>query len=287
MRDNYGMSSESPHVPGGRPRTYTIHRPTEPPPWLPTDDGYNWAAELKVGWLAWLEPVGSATRRGRSADTKGAVGGLLSCETDFFRWLEARNEMFGAELADADLAHPDPILQRGTGFGSRARKEATRLLWLQHKNRRQRFDKRLRAWVNRFGSLGIEDERGHENVDDMMRCALAMRAWVAVEGAGATPWGVDQDTWTFPPRVDPSEVINRRANLCTRNSKTGPWEAPTLWSAICFDLRRHDELGWRFGLCAAEDCYNVFLHTTAPKTYCSPRCGKRVRDHAKRLPQSE
>jgi hypothetical protein len=145
----------------------------------------------------------------------------------------------------------------------------------------------LRTWLNEFGSLGIEDERGHENVDDIMRGALAIRTWVAVEGSEASPWGIDQDTWTFPPKVDPSKMINRRANLCERNSKTGLWEAPTLWSAICFDLRRHDELGWKFGLCAAEDCYNVFLHTTAPKTYCSPRCGKRVRDHAKRLPPSE
>ena len=267
------MPDEPPYVLGRRARTYTIHRPTEPPPWLSTDDGYDWAAELKVGWLAWLESVGSATKGRGSADTKSAVAGLLSCETDFFRWLVARNAMF-----EVEIGRELPLVSEVTGFGSRAHKEATRLLWLQHKNRRQRFDKRLLAWVNKFGSLGIEDERGHENIDDMMRCALAIRVWAGVEGAEASPWGLGQNTWTFPPKVDPIVTINRRAGECVRDPKTGRWEAPTLWSAICFDLRRHDELGWKFGVCEATDCHNVFLHTTAPKTYCSPRCGKRMRD---------
>jgi hypothetical protein len=284
MRDDYGMHKDPPTVRGERPLTYAIRRPPVAPPWLPKrEDGYDYGAELKVGVFAWLEPVGSETKwRSRSPDTKRAVAELLSCETDFLRWLDARESMFEVEVVDA---RPElQFLRGGSGFGSRARKEALRLVWLQHKNLRQRFDKRLRNWAKKFGSLGIEDERGLEHVDDMMRCALAVREWAAVEGSEPTE---GLFTLTFPRLVVPDEEINRRANECTRASRAARWTAPNLWSAICFDLRRSDELGWRFGLCAAEDCRNVFLHTTAPKTYCAPRCGKRMRDHAQRQTPSE
>ena len=278
MRDNNRMPDEQPYVLGERARTYTIHRPTVAPPWLPKrEDGYDYGAELKVGMFAWLEPMGDETRRRGTADTKRAIAELLSCETDFRRWLAARDAMYEVEFGKIH-----PVLRDGSGFGSRARTEALRLLWLQHKNLRQRFDKRLLGWANKFGSLGIEDKHGHENVDDMMRCALFVREWLGVGSSETSPWGMKpaegQVSVTFPPLADAGTEINRRAGQCKRASRTEPWEALTLWSAMCFDLRRHDGLGWKFGVCEATDCHNVFLHTTAPKTYCSPRCGKRMRD---------
>jgi hypothetical protein len=116
----------------------------------------------------------------------------------------------------------------------------------------------------------------------MMRCALFVRDWVGVEGSESSPWGTKpvsgQFSATFPRLADAGKEINRAANACVRDSSAGRWEAPTLWAAMCYDLRRSDEIGWKFGLCEATDCYNVFLHTTAPKTFCSPRCGKRMRD---------
>lgn len=263
------------HVTGRRPKTYKIHWPDKPPEWLPERVGAGWSMELQIGALAWLVPDDGRLKRRRPVNTRSAVAGLLALETDFLRWRVRREAMwellwaeYDAKLLGDDAYHiPD------------ARKPAIRAMGVQHRKYRDRFAGQLIPWVNRYGSLGIE-EHGLEMVDTIMLAALQVREWVALPGADT---GVRRSHATFPtPFGSAGKGINKAAGLCTRYSANSEWEAPSLWSALCFDLRRYDELGWKFGVCAARDCGNLLLQTRTDKLMCSERCGKRERDQERR-----
>jgi hypothetical protein len=182
---------------------------------------------------------------------------------DFRHWLSAREAKWMKVVLTA------------TKSDTRQSAEMRRLS-TQNKNRRQRFDKRLLAWVNEFGPLGLRADGGPDIVDTVMKAAHAVRAWVAPEShrlprRGGGTFLLDDS--------DYAEDINEAAGQCTRDPVTGDWVAPTLWAAMCHSVQHAQDYGWQFAECAAADCHNVFLLSRSDQIMCSQRCGKRARDH--------
>ena len=260
------------HVEGTRAHRYRIHWPDTAPEWLSKRVGIGWNAELEIGSLAQLVPVDGRRRQRRPVNTRKAVAGLLALETDFLLWRVRREALWEALYAEHNAKHGiDDAL------AADASRPAIRALGTQNRKYRDRFARQLRAWADDYGSPGLANQHGVEEVDYLMLAAMMVREWVALPGAAT---GVHRGHVTFPtPMVGAAgKEINRAAGLCTRYSANREWEAPTLWSALCFDLRRYDELGWKFGVCEARDCGNLLLQTRTDKVMCSERCGKRMRD---------
>jgi hypothetical protein len=252
---------------GERARKYTIWRPgddeRELPGGLPND--FSTPLLLEIGAHAWIVPTSSLTKPHGIVDTKAAVAGLLACDMDFRNWLRAREQKWMQ------------LSLTGTKGGYRPTAEMRRLS-TQNKNRRQRFDLRLAKWATEFGPPGLREDGGPDIVDNVMRAAYCIRAWVLPDSPHIPP-----RTGTFLlDDLNPVDEINEGAGQCNRNPRSGAWTAPTLWAAMCRGVQYAREYGWSFGECAADDCYNVFLKKRADQLMCSQRCGKRKRDHEKR-----
>jgi hypothetical protein len=268
-------------IDGTRAYRYRICWPDTPPKSLPERLGMGWTAELEMGSLGQLVPADGRRKRRRPVDTRKALAGLLALETDFLLWRVRREALWAALTAEHNAKHgiDDHLVVD-------ASRPAIRALGIQNRKYRDRFARQLEAWADRCGSLGLPDKHGVEWVDMIMLRTMMIREWVALPGVDT---GVRRGHATFPtPMVGAAgKNINRDAGLCTRYSANSEWEAPTLWSALCFDLRRYDELGWKFSVCEARDCGNLLLQTRTDKVMCSERCGKRERDHEKRDQRSQ
>ncbi len=211
--------------------------------------------------MAWLRGVGESTEAERIVDTREAIQGLLGCDMTFRYWLAAREAKWMRLCLTLgnrrDLRTPD-----------------MKRLSVQSNRRRQAFDKRLTRWANKFGCLGLDGD-WPDYVDGTMRAAYCVRSWVLPESPHIPP---RSGTFLLDD-FDPIAEINEGAGRCSRDPKTGAWIAPTLWSAICHSVQHSRDYGWEFAECAADDCLNVFLKKPSHKIMCSPRCGKRMRDH--------
>jgi hypothetical protein len=231
------------HVTGMRALEYTIWRPgeSEGEPPEPLD---KFRSDLvDAGAVAWVWPIGEASQpREVAVDTKQAIAGLLECDTDFRRWLEARDVKW-VLAGMREEEEWSPQMQRGMRGLSRRSEPLQR-----------RFDKRLREWVNKYGQL---DYREPDLVDSTMIAAHALRAWALRD------LSLPERVWaggTFPLKVDNyAKDVNKAARECDRDPETGEWTAPTLWSAMCHSIQHAREYGWTFVECAAPGCESVFL----------------------------
>jgi hypothetical protein len=252
-------------VTGQRARQYRIWRPgdtAEDPP-QPLENYEE--ALLEVGAVAWVRPTNGITKSVGVVDTKRAIAGLLECDTDFRFWLDARNTKYVLALTEQKWS---PRMMREMRGRS-----------MQNTRRQRRFDKRLRAWVNKFGPLDL-DGTGEDYVDDIMKMAHALRAWAIRD---LSPPERVWSRGTFALRVDDyARDVNTAAGECERDPETGAWEAPALWSAMCHSIQHASDYGWTFVECEADDCFNVFLKRRTEHVTCSQRCGKRMRDQEKR-----
>jgi hypothetical protein len=222
---------------------------------------------IDVGVVAWVLPVGEASQsREKAVDTKRAIAGLLACDTDFRRWVEARDMKWQ--------------LARTTQEWSPRMKRVMNGLSRRSEPSKRRFDKHLMGWMKEFGALDLGGPKKPDRVDDIMKMTHALRAWAIRD------LSMPDRVWsrsTFMLRVDKYErKVNEAAGECERNRETGEWTAPTLWSAMCHSIQHARDYGWTFAECAADDCSNVFLKKRTEHATCSPRCGKRMRDHQKK-----
>jgi hypothetical protein len=248
------------HVSGQRAAKYRIWRPgdTDEDPPQPLQNYEQ--ARLEVGAVAWVRPTNGITKPVGVVDTKRAIAGLLECDTDFRFWLKAREMKYMLARTEQE-------------WGPRLMREM-RGLSMQNARRQRRFDKRLLAWVNKFGPLDL-DGTGEDYVDSIMQMAHALRAW-AVRDLSLPERVWAGTTWMLKVSEYRREV-NEAAGRCERNPETGAWEAPTLWSAMCHSIQHASDYGWTFAECEADDCFNVFLKRRTEHVTCSQRCGKRMR----------
>jgi hypothetical protein len=249
------------HVNGQRAAKYRIWRPgdtAEDPP-QPLENYEQ--ARIEVGAVAWVRPTNAITKPVGVVDTKRAIAGLLECDTDFRFWLEARNMKYVLALTEQKWS---PRMLR-----------EMRGLSMQNTRRQRRFDKRLLAWVNKFGPLDLRGAGEPDYVDSIMQAAHALRAWAIRD------LSQPERLWshgTFALRVDDyAREVNTAAGECERDPETGAWEAPALWSAMCHSIQHASDYGWTFVECEADDCFNVFLKKRTEHVTCSQRCGKRMR----------
>jgi hypothetical protein len=218
---------------------------------------------IEVGAVAWVLPVGEASQpREVAVDTKQAIAGLLACDSEFRRWVEARDMKW--QLAQTREKRSPRMMREMRGLSRRSAP-------LQ-----RRFDKLLRKWANEFGSLDFRGPEEPNRVDDIMRAAHALRAWALRELPHR------DRVWsriTFMLQADDYEPdVDEAAGQCKRDPETGAWSAPTLWSAMCHSIQHARDYGWTFAECDADDCSNVFLKKRTEHATCSARCGKRMRD---------
>ena len=164
---------------------------------------------IDVGAVAWMLPVGEASQsREKAVDTKLAIAGLLECDTDFRRWLEARDMKW--RLAQTREKWSPRMMREMNGLSRRS------------EPLKRRFDKRLEGWVNKYGPLGYRGSEKPDLMDDnIMTAAHALRAWAIRD------LSLRDRVWsrgTFMLQVgNYASQVNEAAGECERDLETGEW----------------------------------------------------------------